>query len=321
MIPILSTLGGLVLLALGAELLVRGASRLAAVMGVAPLLIGLTIVAFGTSTPELAVSIRASLTGHTEVALGNAVGSNTFNVLFILGLSALIAPLSVKLQLIKFDLPVMVAASLLLLALALDGRLGRLEGVLFVALLIAYTWVLLRMGKREKQAEVLAEFEAEFGPPAPEKRGNKVMFGLMIVAGLGILLGGMHLLLEGATTLARQAGVSERVIGLTLIAGGTSLPELLTSAVAAWKGERDIAIGNVVGSNVFNILGVLGVSATVAELQVPDSVLRVDIPVAIVAAAVCVPVFITGRIVSRWEGAAFVAAYVVYVALLIARVI
>ena len=308
----------LVLLILGAEALVRGASRLAAAVGISPLVIGLTVVAFGTSAPELAVSVKAAFAGQGNIAVGNAVGSNIFNVLFILGLSAVIAPLVVAQQLVRLDVPLLIGASVLLLLLGLDGRLGRLDGLLLFAGVVAYTVFLVRQSRRETQA-VQAEYAKEYGAeqsrPAPSWFAN---IGLLL-AGLAMLVLGSRWLVDGAVAVARYLGVSDLVIGLTIIAAGTSLPEVVTSVVASLRGERDIAVGNVVGSNLFNILAVLGLASLVSPLgiEVSSAALRCDIPVMIAVAIACLPIFFTDGMISRWEGAVLLAYYAAYTLFLI----
>jgi cation:H+ antiporter len=306
--------GGLVLLVGGAELLVKGASRLAAAFGISPLVVGLTVVAFGTSAPELAVSISSAYAGDADIAIGNVVGSNIANVLLILGISAVIVPLIVKSQLVRFDVPVMIGASFLLLALGLDGAISRIDGVLFFTLVVTYVVVLIRKSRRET-AEVMAEFEAEYSDTSPS---TPVNLGL-VVAGLGMLVVGSNLLVDAAVTVAERLGVSELVIGLTLVAIGTSLPEVATSIMAAIRGERDIAVGNVVGSNIFNILTVLGLSSIVAPDGIPvaRSAIDFDIPFMIAVAIACLPIFLTGHLIARWEGAVFLGYYVAYTVYLI----
>jgi cation:H+ antiporter len=311
---------GLALLVLGASLLVRGASKLALSFGISPLVVGLTIVAFGTSAPEVAVSVGAVLRGQTDIAIGNVVGSNIFNVLFILGVSALIVPLVVNVQLIRQEVPIMIGASLLLLALGIDGRLGLWDGALFLALMSAYTVFLVIQSRQETQA-ACAEYDAEVKPAEAGAWDSRppVQIGL-IVAGLAALVVGSEWLVEAAVAFAKSLGVSDLVIGLTIVAAGTSMPEVATSITAAIKGERDIAVGNVVGSNTFNILGCLGLSAVVAGdagLAMAPSLLAFDIWVMIAVALACLPVFMTGREIARWEGAVFVAYYAAYVAYLI----
>ena len=311
---------GLALLVLGANVLMRGASKLALSFGISPLVVGLTIVAFGTSAPEMAVSVGAVLDGKTDIAVGNVVGSNIFNVLFILGISALIAPLVVHIQLIRQEVPIMLGASLLLLALGLDGRLSMMDGGLLFALLLAYTVFLVVQSRKETQA-AQDEFAQEVQPAAAGAWDSHwaAQVGL-IVAGLAALVYGSDLLVEASVNFAKAMGVSDIVIALTIVAAGTSMPEVATSLAAALKGERDIAVGNVVGSSTFNILGCLGLSGLVSGdlgLAMAPSVLSFDIWVMLAVSLACLPVFMTGREIARWEGGVFLAYYAAYVAYLI----
>lgn len=309
--------GGLVALVAGAEMLVRGASRIAHSLGVSPLVIGLTVVAFGTSAPEVAVSVQSAQSGQVDIALGNVIGSNIFNVLFILGVSALVAPLVVNAQLIRQEVPVMVGASLLLWALAADGGVSRGDGALLTALLLAYTAFLVVQSRRAARG-VRQEYRDEFAPAGGWDRhwGVQVM---LVLVGLGLLVLGAGWLVTAAVAFARAFGVSELVIGLTVVAAGTSLPEAATSAMATVRGERDIAVGNVVGSNTFNIFGVLGFSSLVAptDLVVAPAALAFDLPVMTAVAVACLPVFVTGRRIARWEGAVFLFYYAAYTTYLI----
>ena len=303
--------GGVLLIA-GAELLVRGASRLALAAGISPLVVGLTVVAFGTSSPELAVTVSSAYAGEADVALGNVVGSNIFNVLFILGISALIAPLVVAHQLVRLDVPIMIGASVLALLLALDGRIGRLDGLLLFGGILAYTVFLIRQSRRE----TLAAQTPDGAMPAGEKQGGgawPLNLGLIGI-GLALLVFGARWLVEAAVTTATTLGVSELVIGLTIIAAGTSLPEVATSVLASLRGERDIAVGNVVGSNIFNLLAVLGLGSIVAPAGVAVSrgALTFDIPVMIAVAVATLPIFFTGYAIARWEGGVFLLYYVAY---------
>jgi cation:H+ antiporter len=313
-------LAGLAALVLGANLLVRGASRLALSFGISPLVVGLTVVAFGTSAPEVAVSVGAVLDGQTDIAIGNVVGSNIFNVLFILGASALIVPLVVNVQLIRQEVPIMIGASLLLLALGLDGRLSFLDGSLLFALLVAYTAFLVVQSRRETAA-AQAEFAEENRPAEPGAWDSRWPVQVaLIAAGLACLVFGSDWLVTAAIAFAKALGVSDLVIGLTIVAAGTSMPEVAASITAALKGERDIAVGNVVGSNTFNILGCLGLSSLVsgdAGLTMAASLLSFDIWVMLAVALACLPVFMTGREIARWEGGVFVAYYAAYVGYLI----
>ena len=313
-------IAGLLALIAGAELLVRGASRLALSFGLSPLVVGLTIVAFGTSAPEVAVSLGAVLEGQTDIALGNVVGSNIFNVLFILGVSALITPLVVNIQLIRQEVPILVGTSLLLLVLSLDGRISALDGALLFGLLLAYTAFLVIQSRKETQA-ANDEYAAEVQPAAPGSWDSRLPVQLLLMAaGLTLLVLGAQWLVNAAVVFAKSLGVSDVVIGLTIVAAGTSMPEVATSVMAAVKGERDIAVGNVVGSSTFNILGCLGLSGLASGslgLVVPEAVLNFDIWVMLAVALACIPVFMTGREIARWEGAVFLLYYVAYVAYLI----
>jgi cation:H+ antiporter len=310
---ILWALAGAAMLIAGAEFVVTAASRLARMAGISPLVVGLTVVAYGTSSPEIAVSVRSALTGQADIALGNVVGSNIFNVLFILGLSALIVPLQVSQQLIWVDVPLMIGASLLLLVLAVDGDVSRMDGILLFTGAVLYSVFIIRYGRKEN-APVLAEYSREFNIAANRKTWPLQV--LMLFIGLGLLVYGARWLVEGAVTLARTLGVSELVIGLTVIAAGTSLPEVAASVVAGLRGERDIAVGNVIGSNLFNILSVLGLAALVAPggINVAPAALTFDIPVMIAAALACSPIFFTGHSIARWEGAVFLSYYAAYTA-------
>ena len=313
-------IAGLVALIVGAELLVRGASKLALSFGISPLVVGLTIVAFGTSAPEVAVSLGAVLDGKTDIALGNVVGSNIFNVLFILGISALITPLVVNIQLIRQEVPIMVGASLLLLVLVLDGNLSAIDGAMLVALMLGYTVFLVVQSRKETQA-ANDEYAAEVQPAAAGSWDSRQPVQLVLMAaGLALLVVGSQWLVDSAVVFAKSLGVSDVVIGLTIVAAGTSMPEVATSVMAAVKGERDIAVGNVVGSNTFNILGCLGLSGIASGslgLVVPEAVLNFDIWIMLAVALACIPVFMTGREIARWEGGVFLLYYVAYVAYLI----
>ncbi|WP_315289944.1 calcium/sodium antiporter [Pseudomonas oleovorans] len=311
-------IAGLVLLVAGAEVLVRGAAKLAAQFGIPPLIIGLTVVAFGTSAPETAVSVQAALDGSGDLAIGNVVGSNIANVLLILGMTALVAPLIVSRQLIRLDVPIMIGASLLTFGLAWDGSLSRLDGALLFAGVLTYTGFLIYSARKDKGGDD-DEFAKEFGlDEAPKPYAWAINLGL-IIAGLVLLVTGSNFLVEGAVTLARALGISELVIGLTVVAIGTSLPELATSILAAIKGERDIAVGNIVGSNIFNLLCVLGLASLVspAAISVSPNALAFDFPVMIAVAVACLPIFFAGYRINRWEGLLFLAYYVAYTLYLI----
>ena len=303
---------GLVALVGGAELLVRGASRLAATLGVSPLVIGLTVVAYGTSAPEMAVSVAAAWKGHADMAIGNVVGSNIFNVLFILGISALITPVIVAQELVRRDVPIMIGLSIAVALMALDGVIGWIDGVVLLAGLTIYTVWCVR-SSRTKVGEHAEEFAVEYGHPKPS---GWLVNVVLVLAGLALLVVGSRWLVEGAVAFAHWCGISEIVVSLTIVAAGTSLPEVATSVLAAIRGERDIAVGNVVGSNIFNIMGVLGMSATVAPsgLTIADSMLAFDVPVMIAVAVACLPIFVTGHRIARWEAVLFLAYYFAYTA-------
>ena len=309
---------GLILLAGGAAILVRGAARLAAAMGVSPLVIGLTVVAFATSAPEMAVGIRAALTGAAggDLAVGNIVGSNIFNILFVLGISSVIAPLCVTRQLVRVDVPIMISVSILTFLLAYDGRVGTFDGLLLFACAIAYTIFAIVMGRRDTPPDP-DEYAVRYGGPSAGR--VFVVNGLYIVAGLGLLVLGAHWMVNGAIALARTLGMSELVIGLTVVAAGTSLPEVATAVMASLRGQRDIAVGNVVGSCIYNLVAVLGLVTVVTPggLPVSTSVLAFDLPVMVTVALICLPIFFTRYIIARWEGGLFLGYYVGYTAFLL----
>ena len=300
----LQLLCGLALLVAGAELLVRCAVRMAANLKVRPLLIGLTLVAVGSSAPQLTVSLQAALNDTADIAVGSVIGSNIFNILVTLGLSALIIPLRVSRQLVRLDIPLMILASGLVFALALNKQLDRLDGVVLLGGLLVYLALLLRQSRHS------GHHHPRHDLPRTSWLHNLV---LMLAALLLLGLAG-HLLLGAAVTLATELGLSERIIGLTIIAVSTSLPQLATSLIAAFRGQREIAVGNVIGSNVFNLLGVLGLTALVAPapLSVSPNALAFDQPVMLGVAALCLPVFYTGYRVTRGEGLLFLGLYLAY---------
>lgn len=309
---------GLVVLVTGAELMVRGATRLALRFGISPLVIGLTVVAFGTSSPELAVSVQSGLAGQADIAVGNVVGSNIFNVLAVLGLAALIAPLVVQQQLVRFEVPLVIGISVLTLVMAQDGRLGALDGLLLLAGLVAYTVLVIQQSRREA-ASVKAEYAQEFGRAASGGMSRLPVQIAFVLGGLGLLVLGATWMVDSAVAIARALEISEAVIGLTIVAAGTSFPELATSVVAAMRGERDIAVGNVIGSSVFNLLGILGIAALVTPggLSVAPALVHFDIPVMIAVSFACLPIFATGHRIARWEGLMFLGYYGIYLAYLI----
>jgi cation:H+ antiporter len=310
---------GLVLLVGGAEALVRGASSIALALGMPPLVIGLTIVAFGTSAPELAVSVEGAATGAQGVALGNVVGSNVFNVLAVLGLSALMSGLVIKQRIVRIDVPLLVGVTIVVWLLAADGLLGRGEGVLLLAGIVVYTGWLYRAARRRERPEVEAEYAEAYGTDPAQGRRRWPLALVGVLGGLGVLVLGSRFLVSAATEIASGLGVSDLVIGLTVVAAGTSLPELATSVIAAVRGERDIAVGNVVGSNLFNLLAVLGAAVVVAPsgLDVPPAVLGIDLPIALLVTLVALPALATGLVLARWEGALLLAAYVGYAVLVV----
>ena len=307
---------GLVVLVVGADVMVRGASRLAVSFGVSPLVVGLTVVAFGTSAPEMAVSVGSALAGTPDLAIGNVVGSNIANVLLILGISALITPLLVDEQIIRQEIPIMIGASALLVVMALDGNIGLLESIVLFALVITYTVFLVIQSRRASKA-VQDEFET--GIPTSTWDSHWAVQVALIAVGLVMLVVGADWLVDAAVAFARAFGVSDLVIGLTVVAVGTSMPEIATSIVAAMRGQRDIAVGNVVGSNVFNILAVLGAAgiASGAGLPVSEAARNFDLWVMLAVAFACLPIMITGREIARWEGVVFLAYYAAYTAWLV----
>lgn len=310
---VLMFLLGLVVLTIGADVMVRGASRLALTLGISPLVVGLTVVAFGTSAPEMAVSAGATLNGSPDLAIGNVLGSNIANILLILGLSALITPLLVAEQVIRQEIPIMIGASLLLVVLALDGLIGRGEAAMLLVLVVVYTVFLVRQSRQASQA-VQDEFAEEMPDARSKWDAHWSVQVLLVLAGLGMLVLGADWLVDAAVAVARAFGVSDLVIGLTVVAIGTSMPEIATSLVAAFKGERDIAVGNVVGSNVFNIFAVLGVAGLVSRdgLPVSEVARNFDLWVMLAVAFACLPIAITGREIARWEGGVFLAYYAAY---------
>lgn len=318
LIIILKVIAGLVALIVGGEWLIRGASRLATLLGIPAVIVGLTIVALGTSAPEFAVSLSAALKGNADIAIANVVGSNIFNTLFILGVSALISPLIIHVTMIKREVPVMIGASLAVLLFSLDGQILQLEAFLLFAFAVIYTWWLVRETKRNRSRELEKQVKEELSyRAAPFK--EKAMIPLFIIVGLGVIMLGADWLVEGAIAMAQSLGVSDTVIGLTIVAVGTSLPEVVASVVATLKGERDIAVGNVIGSNIYNILLILGLSGAILPggLAVQESLMKFDIPFLLFSAVLCFPIFWWGKQIRRIEGAFFFSIYIAYSAYLI----
>ena len=301
---------GLAGLFFGGNWLVLGASRVASSLGVSALVIGLTVVAFGTSTPELLVSVGAALRGEPEIAIGNVVGSNIANIGLILGVSGLITAIPVHVTLIRREMPIALSAAVLLFVLALDGSIGALDGLLLVGGIIAFTSLLIVSARRERvdkqEEQLMAEVEGITGPI------NRWLELGRLLVGLVVLLVGANLLVEGAVSIARDLQVPEVVIGLTLVAVGTSLPELVTAIIAARRKETEILVGNVVGSNIFNILMILGVTSLVFPVPVSDSVQRVDIPIMIGFSLLLLP-FALNRVLSKRESVFILIGYLVYV--------
>lgn len=317
-------IAGFVLLTYGADLLVKGAGRIALLIGISPLVVGLTVVAFGTSAPEAAVSLQSAFIGKVGITLGNVVGSNIFNTFVVLGVSALIAPLIVHAQVIRKEVPLLIGASFLLLLLSLDGNIGRLDGFLLFGLIVLYTWWSIHVSIKETRSvsdEYGQHFDGSDEVPELKERGASAAIKntLLIAIGVAMLIFGSHVLVKGAVSIAESLGVSDLIIGLTIVSVGTSLPELATSVMAGIRGERDIAVGNAVGSSLFNILAVLGLAGLAAPQGVPvaDSSILVDIPVMIFSALACLPVVLTSHKISRGEGLFFLVYYAAYMAYIV----
>jgi cation:H+ antiporter len=310
MLDLLLFFGGLVVLVTGGHALVTGASAVARRFGLSPLVIGLTVVAWGTSAPELAVSLGAALRGQGDMALGNVVGSNIINILGVLGVSALVTPLVVSRRLVWHDVPILVGLCVAVFVLGYDGHLGPVEGGALFLGGVAYTVHAIRARHRVGVADTGDR-------PRPEV--GLIRAGLLVTLGMVLLVVGARWMVSAATSFARALGVSDLVVGLTVVAVGTSLPEVSASVVAAVRGQRDMAVGNAVGSNIFNIVNVLGLTALLAPggVPVPEPALRFDLPVMIVVAAACLPIFFSGHRIARWEGALFLGYYVIYILFLV----
>lgn len=316
---VLSLAVGVVALVVGAELLVRGAASIASRFGIEPVVIGLTVVAFGTSAPELAVSVGAALGENTDVAFGNVVGSNIINILLILGASAAIGGLAVTQRIVRIDVPLLIAVSVVAFLMALDNSVGRVDGLILFAGVVTYTAWLVRTSRQAGAGDVEGEFAESLEDLEVEIVDKPLAVqALLVVLGVGALVLGAQLLVAGATDIAEELGISDLVIGLTVVAIGTSLPELATSVMAAIRGQRDIAVGNVVGSNLFNLMSVLGATAAISgDVPVSDASLRIDLPVMLAATVVLLPIFWNGFVIRRWEGIVLVAFYVVYATFLV----
>lgn len=307
--------GTLALLTLGAELLVRGAVAVARRLGVSSFFIGLTIVGFGTSTPELFASLTAALRGQDDLAVGNVVGSNVFNIAAILGIAALICPIPVKVAIVRGEVWIVIAtAATPWIGAATGGTVERWLGASFLLGLVIYLWRGFVVGRREGASELEA-FE-HVGVEIPPRARDRILDLGMIVVGLGFLVAGSTLLIDSAAAIARSLGVSELAIGLTIVAGGTSAPELVTSVVAALRRQPDIAVGNVLGSNIFNLLGILGLTSVVEPQQLSPQVTALDTPVMFAASVALLPIVGTGARISRTEGLVLLVCYVGYVVVL-----
>ncbi len=318
-VPSLLILVGFVVLIAGGEVLVRGASGMARAMHISPLIVGLTVVAFCTSCPELAVCLDAAFAGEADLAVGNIVGSCICNILLVLGLSAMVGALVVRARLIRLEVPLMILAAVLTLVFGFNGSIDRVDGLIFVALLVGYmTWTVIA-SRRESKA--VKEELAKRGDGHGAKSGLSVVLGNLglVCVGVILLVIASGWVVNGATSIAVILGVSSLMIGLTIVAIGTSLPEVATCVIASLRGERDLAVGNVIGSNIMNILAVLGLSAVIAPdgILVSDAALRSDIPIMIIVSFACLPIFFTGHRIERWEGALFFVYYLIYMAYLI----
>lgn len=321
LLPHVVFLCGLVVIVVGAELLLRGASRTAAQLGIKPIVIGLTVVSIATSLPELAVGIVAMSEGSGSLAIGNIAGTNIFNILFILGLSAAIRPLPLERMSLRLDVPVMIAAAIVLIVMSLDGNLGRVDGIILVTAAVAYYIAIVRFSQRER-AKIRKEYAEEYSPEVLLDKKNfwsSLRNVLFLVVGIALTVFGADLMVSGAVDIARVLGVSDAIIGLTIVAIGTSAPELATTMVATVKDDRDVAVGNLVGSSISNILLILGVICVAApvSLDVNRDILRIDLPLAAMVAIACYPVFRSGQRVSRTEGIVFVSLYIVYLGVLV----
>ncbi|MDO7928468.1 calcium/sodium antiporter [Pseudomonas sp. KFB-139] len=295
---------GLLLLLIGAELSVRAAVRMASILNIRPLIIGLTVVALGSSAPQMAVSLQAAFSDSTDIGVGSVIGSNIFNVLVTLGLCALIIPLRVARQVLRIDIPLMIGASLLVIGLSWNGEFSKFDGVLLLGALLACLVIVLRQ----------ASHGARHGHTHSTEKPRSLTCIALLVCGLLLLASGGHLLVDAAVVVAINLGLSERIIGLTLIAIVTSLPALMTSLIAALRGERDIAVGNVIGSNLFNLLGVLGLTALISPvpLTISPNALVFDLPIMLGVAVLCLPLFYAGYRITRLEGLLLLALYLTY---------
>ena len=307
----INIIGGLLFLYLGAEGLVKGSSALALRFRISPLIVGLTIVAFGTSAPELVVSLKASLIGTGDIALGNVIGSNICNIGLILGLSALIRPLQIQIQTIRLEVPILIGSSLLVWMFLTNMRLGCIEGIVLTIGIVSFicfnVWHARKMQNRDIIPQVMETI--------PSPRAKLWIELVFLLAGFGLLILGANLFVTGSVEAARRLGVSKAFIGLTLVALGTSLPELATSVVAAWKGQNDISVGNVIGSNIFNTFGILGLSSTVRPLQ-GYGIQESDLIFMTALSLLILPLMKTDFTLKRWEGGVLLGIYVLYIVVL-----
>lgn len=311
---LLPIVGGALLLVGGGEALVRGAASLARTLGVSVMLVGLTVVAYGTSAPEFVVSVSASWSGNPAICAGNVVGSNILNVLLVLGTTALICPLKVTAGYVRREVPIMVGVSALFWLLASDGGLSRIDAIVLLGLLAGYTGYTIRIARQERKS-VAEEFE-----DIPHVKRHSIARDLLLL-GVGlVLLGiGSQIFLSGAINLAERLGISQTIIGLTLVAGGTSFPELAASLIAAWRKHPDICLGNIIGSSIYNILGIAGTAGVISALPIEPDMLRLHIPVMVLSAAILWPMIYTGYRVSRREGLLLLAMYGGYLTWTVSR--
>lgn len=305
-------IGGLGLLYIGAQTLIKGGAGLALRLGLTPLVIGLTVIAYGTSSPEMVVSLQAALSGNGAISIGNVVGSNICNIALILGLCALVTPVTASSQIIRREIPIMIAATVVLCVFLLDDTLARWEGAVLFLGVVVYTITTVRAARKQTEADEIlaAEFKSQI-TSGGEVEPAKVSLGAAIgftVLGLGVLVAGSHFFVSGAVTLAEGWGISQTVIGLTIVAVGTSMPELATSLVAAIRKQSDVAIGNIVGSNIFNIVGILGLCALIKPISAPGISL-VDLGLMLAIAVALLPLCKTGGRISRAEGGVLLAVY------------
>ena len=310
---------GLLLLGVGVEALLRGAVGLAALLRLSPAFIGLTVVAAGTSVPELSVSVIAGLRGQADIAVANAVGSNLFNIGFILGLCAMVRPLAITGNTIRLEYPVLAIVTLMCLAVSQDGVINWLDGTLFITVYVGFTAYMVTLVRQQVNAQESAELGAEVAELGGKGAPRLGLLIVMLTVGVVLLAFGAHATVTGAVNLARLLGMSERVIGLTIVAVGTSLPEIVASLMSSWRGRDDIAIGNVIGSNLFNILGILGLSSLVIPMQVHPAIVSSDNWWMLGLTLLLFPLMYTGRSIRRIEGALLMAVYLIYVGLLLQR--